>query len=345
MCATYWFVAAGSNWQHAWENLQSNLAKASEKPTGLAHAVEAEVLAQQGRYEEAFGAADRAIALSPGDPMPHVSRAAILNASGRAREAEEEIRIANRFDPLFAPATLRLLSESLFHQERYEEAVDVIDRIVAQGAATTDDYSTRVSALGHLGRSNEYQAAIDGYNNLAVGTAYDPLTVQESQWFWNGDVFDYHRPYIERLLEGLRKAHVPEGAGTDIPLDAYKRLITRRGGEFETAGAAEVDAATARALAERGVPMIDVRASPDFNLGHIPGAKNLSLVVDLSKENLMQVAGPDDEVIFYCHGKYCPYSAYASAKAIVWGWRRVYRFAGGFPAWEDAGYSVEVTTK
>jgi rhodanese-related sulfurtransferase len=63
----------------------------------------------------------------------------------------------------------------------------------------------------------------------------------------------------------------------------------------------------------------------------------------LSKENLAKVAGKDDEIVFSCMGKYCPYSAYASAKAILWGYTHVYRFAGGFPAWQDAGYPTEAS--
>jgi adenylate cyclase len=51
----------------------------------------------------------------------------------------------------------------------------------------------------------------------------------------------------------------------------------------------------------------------------------------------------NDEVVFACSGKYCPYSAYASAEALAWSFTRVYYFAGGFPAWKDAGYQVEVT--
>jgi adenylate cyclase len=48
--------------------------------------------------------------------------------------------------------------------------------------------------------------------------------------------------------------------------------------------------------------------------------------------------------VFSCHAKYCPYSAYASAKAVLWGYTRVYYFAGGFPAWKEAGYPVEAST-
>ena len=48
-----------------------------------------------------------------------------------------------------------------------------------------------------------------------------------------------------------------------------------------------------------------MRAHVDFDNGHVPNAVNLSLVVDLTKEALARVAGPEDEVVFYCHGKYC----------------------------------------
>ena len=136
-------------------------------------------------------------------------------------------------------------------------------------------------------------------------------------------------------------AGVLEGAGTDLALDDYARLITRHQGEFDVEGATKVDAKTAEALHERGVPFVDVRAHVDYDNGHIPGAVNLSLVVDLSKESLAKVVGKDEEVVIYCHGKYCPTSPYGSAKAIAWGWTRVYYFAGGFPAWEDAGLPVE----
>ena len=130
----------------------------------------------------------------------------------------------------------------------------------------------------------------------------------------------------------------------DIPLDKYKGLIKRVGdGEFDVDGATEVDAATAKALRDRGVPFVDARAPLDYANGHVPGAVNLSLVTAMSKEALAKVAGHEDEIAFYCHTKYCSVSAYASAKAVVWGYKRVYRFAGGFPEWKDAGYPIELS--
>ncbi len=100
-------------------------------------------------------------------------------------------------------------------------------------------------------------------------------------------------------------------------------------------------AAEAKSLQDRGgVTFIDVRGVGEFNAGHIAGAKNISLGT-LSSENLAKLVGKNDKIMFSCMGRYCPYSAYASAKALLWGYEHVYRFAGGFPAWKDAGYPVE----
>jgi TolB-like protein/rhodanese-related sulfurtransferase len=342
---SFWFSASGAGWQRAYDGLVGSLAKAKTKPTALAYAVSAQLLSQQGRYPEALAEVERALALAPSEPDGHLARAAVLNATGRAAEAEEEVRLAMRSDPYSAPATLRLLAISLFNQERYDEAARTLERIIALTPDAAVDYSTLISALGHLGRLDRVPALIEEYNALAVPAAHDPLTVQESAWDWYGVAFDYHRPYLLRMQAGLRKAGVPEGAGTDLSLDDYAGLVVRRLGEFEVKGIPRIDATEARSLRGRGVSFVDVRAHLDFRKGHIPGAVNLSLVVDLSREALARAfPDRDAEIAFYCHGKYCPYAAYGAAKAVVWGYRRVYYFAGGFPAWQDAGAPVEVSS-
>jgi rhodanese-related sulfurtransferase/Flp pilus assembly protein TadD len=339
-----WEMAGGSGFEHAFERMKENLAKALEKPTSLAYAVSAEVLAREGRYDEAFAAINKAMSLAPNDPENYIAKAKILNASGRAAEAEEAARTAMRFDPRFAPGTLRVLALSLFHQEKYQDAVDTITRVLAQQSDVNEDYATLASSLGHLGRHEGVQEAIDKYNAIAIQFGFDPLTVQEMGWWWYDDTFNYDDTYRARLQQGLRMAGVPEGAGTDLALADYKKLIVKKKeGEYSVLGATEIDARMAKALYDRGgVIFVDVRAIGDFDRGHIPGAKNLSLPTRLSKESLAEVARKDDEVVFSCMGKYCPYSAYASAKAVLWGYTHVYRFAGGFPAWQDAGYPTEV---
>jgi len=68
------------------------------------------------------------------------------------------------------------------------------------------------------------------------------------------------------------------------------------------------------------------------------------VVISLSKETLSEVANPDSEVVFYCYGRYCLMSAFASAKALKWGFPKVYYFPGGYPAWMDNRYPVEVAS-
>lgn len=342
----YWETATGTGFEHAFDRMTKYLAKAMEKPTSLAYAVSADILVQEGRYDEASAAINKAMALAPNDAENYISSARILNATGHAADAETAIRKALRLDPRFTPGALRVLAVSLFHQEKYQEAVDTLQRVLRQQSDVAEDYATVVSSLGNLGRTDGVKDAIDKYNAITVPSGLDPLTVQEMGWWWYGDIFNYDDAYRARLQEGLRKAGVPDGAGTDLALAAYKRLIIRSAGLYRVTGAIEIDASEARALHDRGgVTFVDVRAAGDFNIAHIPGAKNLSLPVELSRESLAKVAGKDDEVVFSCLGKYCSYSAYAASKALLWGYTHVYRFAGGFPAWKDAGYPVESSVR
>ncbi|MXN67394.1 guanylyl cyclase [Stappia sp. GBMRC 2046] len=342
IASSSWFAAAEGGFSRSWEKLNEYLEKAMAADTALGHATMAEVFAQEGRFDEAFVQINRAMAIAPNESDNFISKAKILNAKGRAAEAEVAARWAMRLDPRYSPEYLRVLARSLFHQKRYEEAIQTLQRVVSQQSDVIEDYATLASSFGHLGRMEEVPAMAEKYNEIAVPAGYDPLTVQELGWWWYGDIFDYDNGYREHLQEGLRKAGIPEGAGTDLSRQDYVRFISKVDGEYEVRGARKVDAAAAKDLFDEGsAKFIDVRSTTDHGWGYIPGAINLSLVTDLSKPSLLAVADIDDPVIFYCHGEHCPYSAYASAKALAWGFTDVYYFAGGFPAWQGAGYPTK----
>ena len=336
-----WESTTEGGYQRAYDRMQAALAKAMRQPNALAHAVLAEVLSKQGRYEEAFVEIGRAMALAPNDPDNYLRKARILNATGRAEEAEESVRWAMRLDPLYSPDHLRALAISLFHQQRYEEAVGTLERLIAL-QPEVDDYITLIASLGHLGRREGVAEAIRTFNEQVVAAGYNSITVQMyGGWWWYGDLFNYDPEYRDRLKEGLRKAGVPEGAGTDIPYEKYSQLLTRAEGYYNVTGATTIDHKQAKQLHDRGVKFVDVRAAKGFASGHVPGALNLDVATEYSRDNLARIVGKNEEFVVSCHGKTCPDSAFASAKALLWGFKRVYYFAGGFPAWEEAGYPVE----
>ena len=56
----------------------------------------------------------------------------------------------------------------------------------------------------------------------------------------------------------------------------------------------------------------------------------------------MAIVDKTDEVVFYYDETDCHSSAFASAKALAWGFQNVFYFAKGFPGWKKAGYPVEI---
>jgi TolB-like protein/DNA-binding winged helix-turn-helix (wHTH) protein/rhodanese-related sulfurtransferase len=341
---SYWEVTTQGGYQRSFDRMQAALAKAMQRPNALVYAVSAEVLSRQGRYAEAFTEIGRAMALAPNDPDNYLSKARILNATGRAAEAEESVRWAMRLDPLYSPDYLRTLAMSLFHQQRYEEAVKTLERLLALKTDVADDYVTLIASLGQLGRKSGIPEAIKTHNQLTEAAGINSITVQYSAgWYWYGDMFNYDPAYRDRLMDGMRKAGVPEGAGTDIPLEKYRALMHKSGGYYDVTGATTIALKQAKTLHDRGVKFVDVRAAKDFASGHVPRAFNLDVATELSRDTLSRIVGKNEEFALSCHGKNCPDSALASAKAVMWGFKRVYYFAEGFPRWQEAGYPVEVS--
>lgn len=109
----------------------------------------------------------------------------------------------------------------------------------------------------------------------------------------------------------------------------------------EVPGATTVDAAAAKQLFDRGVPFIDVRKNSDWDAGRVPGAHHIELKKRLNADSLGKVVGKDAEVVFYCNGPKCMRSSRAAAKAIEWGYSKVYYFREGYPSWQSSGFPTE----
>lgn len=85
------------------------------------------------------------------------------------------------------------------------------------------------------------------------------------------------------------------------------------------------------------VALLDVRSSAEYEAGHLPGARHLSLA-DL--ETHLHELPADQTIVAYCRGPYCTLSQQAIEHLRRHGFR-VTRLAEGYPEWKRAGLPVE----
>ena len=109
-------------------------------------------------------------------------------------------------------------------------------------------------------------------------------------------------------------------------------------------GATTVDTDQAKQLWLDGAGFLDPRKDADWNAGHIPEAVHLD-IKDKTKYNQANVekAFPDKSapIVAYCNGHSCHRSSHAAADLVKWGYKKVYYYRDGFPAWKAAGNPVE----
>jgi rhodanese-related sulfurtransferase len=84
--------------------------------------------------------------------------------------------------------------------------------------------------------------------------------------------------------------------------------------------------------------VIDTRTTADFDAGHIEDAQHLC-DTDMPDEAALAklVASKDAPVLFYCNGVTCGRAANASARAVSWGYTKVYYYALGLAEWKGRG--------
>ena len=84
------------------------------------------------------------------------------------------------------------------------------------------------------------------------------------------------------------------------------------------------------------VVVLDVRPTPEFTAGHIPGARSVP-VAELRQQ--LRSLPKDVEVVAYCRGPYCVYADDAVRMLRRRGYR-ARRLEDGFPEWKRAGLPV-----
>jgi len=169
---------------------------------GLIHMLSRDLQAAISEFEDA-------IQLNPSFAKGHSYLGNALTGFGRAEEAiphiEKAIRL-NPHDPMIGPTYARLARAYLFLQ-RHQETVKWAQQGMRHQAHNWPIYASLVSALAHLDRLDEARRVIGEMNKrddmIEHGQELTVAFIRE------------HTPvtdtgYMEHLLDGLRKAGLPE---------------------------------------------------------------------------------------------------------------------------------------
>jgi TolB-like protein/class 3 adenylate cyclase/rhodanese-related sulfurtransferase/Flp pilus assembly protein TadD len=327
-----------------------HLKEALKVPTPMAHALNSKILAALGYYEDAFMEAKKGLVLDPNDAIALEGLANIEILVERPAKAVNTIHKAMRLDPYYPPTYLITLGRAQFALENFDDATATFKRAVKRNIENDLPLIYLAASYGHMGWVSDGDAAIEVANKLRNEAGMIDVSLRD---------LPYHRESdFSRFGGNLEQERVRAGLAV-LPALSWTFLLTSQGTgmyishafrppAFEVEGAVKIDVVTAKSMYDRGSTFIDVRIDYSPSEGRITGAFHLpeSRSADPSKpslheKTLMEIVDKTDEVVFYCDEATCYHSAFASAKAVAWGYRHVLYFAEGLQSWKDAGYPVE----
>ena len=346
-----WAFDLGMPSRRAEEFANTHLQKALEKPTPLAHALQARILASWGFYDDAVVEAEKAVALDANDATALAGLADALLKAYRPAEAASYIERAMRLDPHYPPSYLTILGGAQFGMEKFDEAASTFERAAKRNLTNELPLIYLASTYGHLGRIEDADYVIEKANELRNLMGLGELSLRNVDTY----AIVYYDVEVDFSRFGSKPVRELVRAGLiDIPLLKWQYLVTAHavlgpGNDwFEVEGATQIELSTAKQFYDRGVPFIDTSATKVWKDMHIPGAVHLPYYesgsegeVKFRKNSLREVADYDDEIVLYYAGTEVVTPAWEAAKAVAWGFSKVYYFDGGAKAWKDAGYPIE----
>ena len=281
-----------------------------------------------------------------------------LVLADRPGEGLTFIQDAMRLDPHHPPSYLIILGAAQFGVENYEAAVATFERAVKRNPENEKPLIYLASSYGHLSRMREAEDTIETANDLRDTFGLGALSLEEAVTDASSG-FSPFKGKIDFASFGIKSAQARLRAGlSDIPALTWQYLITMHwvlgqlNARYEIYGGTEIDLATAKSFHDKGVVFIDTGSEALWKKGRVPDALNLPSLRDVDdptekhfrETTLSEIVDKSEEVVFYwwAPGWYTngPLT-WVAAKAVNWGYQKVYYFHGGTPAWKEAGYPIE----
>ena len=172
------------------------------------HFAKAEILVAQGRFDEAIVEAERSLALNPSFVSAYGALSTASSFLGRPQDAidyaDKAMRLSPR-DPLMYVFYLEK-GFALSLLRRDDQAIDWLRRAVAAAPQWPLPQALLAAALSLTGHDAEAHDALKRYLSLSATTA-KTIAQWRGQQPSNNPVFS---AYAARLIEGLRNAGLPE---------------------------------------------------------------------------------------------------------------------------------------
>ena len=158
------------------------------------------VLAAKGLFRESIEESEAAIRGSPNDAWLKACLARNLIFAGQAERAEKTIRQAIRLNPFFPNYYLGILGNALVDTNREEEAIEPLTTAVHRDPDYFAGHLRLASLHGLAGRISE--AHEEASEVLRINPQFD---LSKAEAF-----LGLNNPTLERFIEGLRAAGLPE---------------------------------------------------------------------------------------------------------------------------------------
>ena len=213
-----WAKQLGFTWEDVLARSRQHLDQALQHPTSTAYLLQGEWLRVAGRFDEAVVESERAVALDPSDSLALANLSNILSSAGRAQDGLDAINSAMRIDPHYPPLYLHYLAKAQFGLGHFAEAAASWEEDTKRSPESAWGFVFLASAYGYLGRMSEAKAAV-AKADAGFGSSRTTVLL--------GSVISYkERSDLERFLDGLRKAGVPE-----LPFGYNERTADRLSGD------------------------------------------------------------------------------------------------------------------
>jgi adenylate cyclase len=167
------------------------------------------LLGAKKQFSDQFAEIDAAIENDKNFAWAYATRGDMLNWAGRAAESIAEDETALRLSPRDPGRNMWQygICHAYTHLAQWEKAVEWCQKSIATDAGTWFPYVDLAAASAWLGHDAEARAAIAGLLKVYPGFTVQTFADVAARVTYNPTFADQ----IQRILEGLRKAGLPEG--------------------------------------------------------------------------------------------------------------------------------------